>query len=448
MSDRITYLINNLTESPAVEVKNWLNGLQTNDDRARLAKEIIALANNGGGDIFIGFEDKGAGHPEIRPRPGEVEAFSQDGISGLIDRYVNPPFQCRIGLHKREGGEILHPVITVPGDHRTPVMAKRGSPDQRTLRTGTVYVRRPGGSSEPASTQDDWERLLDRLVRARRDEMLDAVRDVLNPPESIAAPSSDLNSWDEESRKLWQHRVDRLPAGDPRRLEAGHWSVSFAISPFREPSIVELNDALAREMPAYSGWPPFTYLHSEPKKPKPAGDTIIAWLVNPDRPLNESPYGTRADFWRVARSGHGYLLNEYQEDAGIYDNDRQSSPVQRDFDWTLPIYRMTEILKFVEALAKRFGEAKADFRVLLRYFGTRNRTLSYHSFEHPPPPSGTCMQSTLESQVGGTVSDLEILLPELVHALLAPIYQQFDFAELPQALVNDEVRGALGYGQR
>ena len=52
MSDRITFLINHLSERQDIEVKNWLNGLQKAADKARLAKEIIALANNGGGDIF------------------------------------------------------------------------------------------------------------------------------------------------------------------------------------------------------------------------------------------------------------------------------------------------------------------------------------------------------------------------------------------------------------
>ena len=152
MSDRITYLINNLTERLDVKAKNWLNGLTTNDDRARLAKEIIALANSGGGDIFIGFDDEGAGHPEIPPELGVPEAFSQDSIADLVKRYANPPCECRVSFHKRNNSTIDHHVITVPGDHRTPIMVKSGSPDQKTLRPGTVYVSRPGGSSELAST--------------------------------------------------------------------------------------------------------------------------------------------------------------------------------------------------------------------------------------------------------------------------------------------------------
>lgn len=449
MRDRIEHLINNLTERLDVEVKNWLNGLQTNDDKAKLAKEIIALANSGGGDIFIGFDDKGVGHPEVPHRPGELEAFSQDSIADLVHKYATPPFQCRIEFRRREGCEVAHPVITVPGDHRTPVMAKRGSPDGNALRQGTVYVRRPGGHSEPARTQDDWEKLLDRLVRARGNEMLDAIRAVLNPPGNVAVADTGLESWDRESRELWQDRIEQLQANDPRRLEHGHWTISFAISPFSEPSIGELNKALEREMPAHSGWPPFTYLHREPKRPKPAGESIIAWLVNPEDPPAGYPDNIDADFWRVARSGHGFLLRDYEEDSVHYARRletrrhqarrQQTSGSQRHFDWILPIYRMTEILKFVEALADRFGEPQAMCRILLRYYGMNNRTLSRRKLSYPPPPVGTCMQSIVESRMECAVSELGPLLPERVHALLAPVYLQFDFAELPQALVNDRV---------
>lgn len=78
-SDRIEHLINNLTERLDVEVKNWLNGPRTNDDKARLAKEIIALANSVGGDIFIGFEDEGAGHTAGMPNLATGTATGNEG---------------------------------------------------------------------------------------------------------------------------------------------------------------------------------------------------------------------------------------------------------------------------------------------------------------------------------------------------------------------------------
>ena len=59
-----------LQEDIEVEVKNWLGGLADNASKASLAKEIIALANSGGGSIFIGFGDQAANPPKIAPAAG------------------------------------------------------------------------------------------------------------------------------------------------------------------------------------------------------------------------------------------------------------------------------------------------------------------------------------------------------------------------------------------
>ena len=47
-------LINEPRETLDVEVKEWLD-LTDNDHRAMIAKEVIALANHGGGFLVIGF---------------------------------------------------------------------------------------------------------------------------------------------------------------------------------------------------------------------------------------------------------------------------------------------------------------------------------------------------------------------------------------------------------
>ena len=433
--NRIIFLINHLSERQDIEVKNWLNGLQEPADKARLAKEIIALANNGGGDIFIGFDDRGEGHPSIQPQPDEFEAFTQDSIAGLIHRYANPPFQCQIGFYNRDGCDITHPVITVPGDHRTPIMAKSGSPDQKTLRTSTVYVRRPGGFSEQATTQDDWEKLLDRLVRARRNEMLDAIRNVLNPPASVEAPDAALESWDQECRERWQGRIRGLPDGHEQRHESGYWTVSFLIEGVTNNlPIAELKKALESEMPSYSGLPPFTYARIGNEKPRPSDDVIEAW------------YGgtPEADYWCIASDGRGFMLRGMEEDSSDYCVNRSPQPQGPSFDWTIPTYRMTEVLKFLEALAGKFASADSCFRLLLRYHGTEGRRLRSHDIRYWHFSESKCLQPTLKAELNNDISQIDTSLPEFVHALLAPIYQQFDFTELPQALVNDVVKKALG----
>lgn len=444
-NDKIQFLINNLAESLEVEVKNWLGGLQTNDEKSKLAKEIIALANNGGGYVFVGFEDEGDGHPEIEPEEGQIEAFSQDAVAAVVARYISPPCQCEVGLYQREGSEILHPVITVPGNHRTPVWAQRGSPDNTTLRTGVVYVRRPGGSSEPAQNQDDWEKVLERLVKARQSEQLDAIREIMNPTSAVVAEAPALEAWKEESELAWQRRLEPLPEHDARCLTSGYWTVSFSIESFENPSLRELNAALEREMPSHSGWPPFTYIHREPLRPVADGDVIEAWLANNHDVDGQAVDADHADFWRVSRDGRGFLLRPMQEDGERYLSNRIPRPEGRFFDWVLPIYRSTEVLKFIEALAHRFSDHNATFDLEISYCGMMGRSLQQHDLRYNLWSEGTCRNDVVSTRLTGPINEIGLSLEEKVYQLLSPVYEQFDFTNLPKNLVDNVVRDALSF---
>lgn len=77
-------------ESLDVEVKEWLD-LTAPDHRAALAKEIIALANHGGGYLVGGFVEQSDGSfAPADPRPPSLNDWSQDAIQGIIAKYVDP----------------------------------------------------------------------------------------------------------------------------------------------------------------------------------------------------------------------------------------------------------------------------------------------------------------------------------------------------------------------
>ncbi len=438
--ETIDFYIDNLHERLDVEVKNWLGGLQSKDAKAKLAKEIIALANHGGGYVFIGFEDKGDGHPEIQPEPGELEAFSQDNIDSIVKRYVTPPCQCETSLHKRNGSEITHPVITVPGEHRTPVWAKRGSPDNKKLQQGTLYIRRPGGSSEPPKTQDDWEKLLDRLVRARGTELLDAFRSVLDTSQEIAAEKPNLDDWDKKSYEEWRKKVADLPKGDGRKHERGYWTVSFSIKPFPKISLNEFWRVINQETPVFSGWPPFT--DQGPLTAKPKGNVIEAWVDSSRSSDASVQNGTRSDFWRLSEDGKGFLLRAMQDYNVFLPEEQMDADLH--FNSAIAIYRMVEVLKFVEALALRFSDENAEFNLRLCYYDIKDRCiLSAAPDRHNQRIGKACEQQNLESRQSGTVAEIGANLQEIIFALLEPICEQFGFAKLEKSQLDKVVSKAL-----
>ena len=428
---QVNALINDLREDIHEEVKNWLNGLASAADKARLAKEIIALANAGGGFVFIGFHDQEPHHP-IAPEDGEAEAFTQDNIASIVAAYVTPQCQCAVRIVSQAGGAINHPVIVVPGGHRTPVFARRGAPDNEILENGKVYVRRPGGNSEHAREQDDWEKLIDRLVRARQTDQLDAIRQILNPPEPRADDDQNeaLEQWINESYASWRAKLEDLDDDDPRRLRSGFWYVAYEIKDFENIDVIELRQQLDRQMPAYSGWPPFTFLHRDGVRPQPHGDVIEAWLGN-DEVLTPD-----ADFWRVSTSGFAFMVRGMQEDEEGYGGQIMPGPPQRVFDWVLPIYRMTEVLQHLRVLAELNNCQRSRFNLHVSYVNTAGRQLWRRGGGFYLGPTAPTNQAMLTSKLSGEISAIAFNINELVWQLLRPIYAQFDFTELDRGLVD------------
>lgn len=435
----IPTLIENLRESREIEVKNWLGGLDGNDHQARLAKEIIAIANSGGGLIFIGFEDEG-GHPSIVPDVGFFEGFTQDAISNLVERYVSPPCQCTVIYQLRISSGVRHPVILVPGRHRVPLFARRGN-DACNLQNGAVYVRRQGGRSEPARTQDDWEVLIDSLVQGRMTDQLNAIREIMHPSDNTLITqedADDLRVWEDNSLVCWNEIVDELQGNDPRRFASGFWTVAYKLSPFEARDLNQINTALRDRMPTFSGWRPFTYLNRDDRRPRPIGQVIQAWL-------GEQDDGRLSDFWRFSGDGYAFLLRPYQEDQAGYGSNINPGPPIPVLDWTLPIYRLVEVFQHMMAMSQEFSQDNARFQIRVRYHGTVNRHLWRRGGDLFLETRGPCLSEQLENAISGNVTELDFNLNENIWRLLSPVYAQFDFAELSRALVDHIVEQALNY---
>jgi hypothetical protein len=366
-------------------------------------------------------------------------------LAGIVHKYVTPACQCHLEFASPTGSEQIHPVIIVPGNHRTPLFAARGGPDNE-LEAAKVYVRRPGGFSEPARTQDDWEKLIERIVKARQTEMLSAFREILDPSSRIIeSDTSTIEDWHIENYGLWNEIVEEFDDDDPRKLQSGHWSVSFSLTPFSAETLAALNSALDREMPKRSGWPPFTYLHRPPVKPVAQGDKIFAYLGEMEDNERPEDRADHCDFWRISRDGKGFMLRPMQEDRAGYPGEIYPRPIGPFFDWTISIYRITEIFLYMKALAERFSEPDGTFQLLINFQNTNGRKLEHSDRRYTLNTGQMCHANFLESGIEGHISDIDPNLVELVWSALAPIYEQFDFQELPKVLVANIVESVLNY---
>lgn len=133
-----------------------------------------------------------------------------------------------------------------------------------------------------------------------------------------------------------------------------------------------------------------------------------------------------------------------QEDREGYMANRYPRPEGPFFDWVLPVYRAVELLKFVQGIAERFSDQNAAFRVQLRYQGTQGRKLEQYSLSYHLSTGQHCEVDMIETVLDGSIFEIENNLEEMVFRLLSPVFEQFEFAELPLALVNNITREVLG----
>jgi hypothetical protein len=173
-------------ESIRVEIKNWLD-LSGPTTRAHIARELLALANAGGGFLIFGFDEVGADFLPAGPQPADLSSYGQDVLNGIVARFVEPGFEVEVELVPRSDGGSIHPVVIVPGDLDTPVRASRDGPDHKHIQINTYYVRRPGPESAPIQTGREWDELLDRCVRTKREVLIERIREIIQGPEAFEA---------------------------------------------------------------------------------------------------------------------------------------------------------------------------------------------------------------------------------------------------------------------
>ena len=419
------------------EYKDWLD-LSENRGRATLAKAAIALANHGGGYIVIGLAEEDDASFTSKAKPENYPEITQDAVNSAVRRYAEPAFQCAMRTVPHHSG-IHHPVIVVPGNLTVPVMSR--SELQGVIQLHRCYIRKPGPLSEEPRTQEEWRTLLNRCVRANRDEMLDAIRAIVtgqveaqNPVPNVA---DELRNFCAAAYARWQELASELPDGSPARFPHGYYEIGLSlVSAIPANSLSELEQRLdVARCVSLTGWPPFLRMDSPEWRPYPYNGFSEAWLGSPATGRTFS-YAAHCDFWRVSREGMLYTIRGYVEDD---DRMHQYGEPGGYVNIVIPIWRIGEALLFAARFAECF-DSDGQIAVFCRFTGLNGRMLA--STDWRILLVGTQISRTgevaLETQI--TLSQVQDNLAEVVHKLLSPLYESFGFYELPFPLVQSELQ--------
>ncbi len=222
----LSELVSGKSEALDVEYKAWMDTSEP-ATRAKLARHIAALANHGGGYLIFGVDDRS--REPMDETMINRSLFSQDAVSSIIKKYLDPRFQVRV--EEAEHAGVRYPVVIVPSHGARPVIAIADGPqvDGKPvgIRQGDIYVRAAGPESVAIRSPDDWAALLDRCLAERGERIAKILRLGLARPSYDVSKASDLlaaaadsvgNTFAEEARQLlptleppYDRRLRNLP---------------------------------------------------------------------------------------------------------------------------------------------------------------------------------------------------------------------------------------------
>jgi transcriptional regulator with XRE-family HTH domain len=444
LTRRLADLLRDPRENLDVELKGWLDIVDNQEHRAVLAKALIALANHGGGFVIIGFEDTENGVKEAQGRPANLAGYTPDTINAVVLGFIEPPFHCDVQIIIQPETGLAYPVITVPGGHQVPIKAKRSGPHERGIQKNLYYIRRPGPQSEPPQTGQEWDALIRRCVANARDDLLDRFRSILAGGGTATPVETDLdrvNRWFEDSLARWKALAEELPSEHGARLQYGHYAIGYqiiGIEPLRVPALLE---ALQRGVVRHTGWPPFWVPTRQEIAPYPFDGNVECWLGRE----NEGRDPAHSDFWRASPHGQLFLIRGYEEDG--WENKR--TPPGTVFDITLPTWRIGEVLLHAASMAKKFEAPQAQIILVVEWTGLTNRELlSFANKRRALLEGYHARQDRYRTNIAVQAEQISDTLPELVYRLVRPLYELFDFFQLPATLVSEELAEMRGTHRR
>ena len=359
-------LVKNPQECLSLELKAWIDP-DTSAGEEKLIKACIAMRNNNGGYILIGF-DNNNGQPTCCPFQDELkEKFHIDKIQRIVSKYASEQFEIKVHYPKTAKLEECV-VIEIPTGIKTPVVTKSSlEPDngKPLVKLNTVYVRSLHANNTPSTTEatwKDWKDLIERCFDNREADIGRFVQRHLtqqnmrelslflartqNIQENSELEKNEMRTFFQDCENkyystLEEKKCDLLPSYGLR--EIGVIIKGETANPYKtNKDFLNLIDSTN---PRYTGWPAWSICHNasnEKSRPRVKDDAWEA-LILPEM-LND------LTFWRVYPSGKFFLLNALQDDTS--DNRPEGLSV---LDFELAILRTGEEIVVALSFAKAMG---------------------------------------------------------------------------------------------
>jgi len=242
------------------------------------------------------------------------------------------------------------------------------------------------------------------------------------PTRGAQISPSNLKAWMQAGRNRWDSLVASLQAEEvPPQYQHGIHSLAYKVQgDFELMSAAEVRNNVREVQKDYTGWP--MWIADQPGEfhPYVYDGLVECWLLN-----RKDPAFGLADFWRASPTGELFLLRNYREDS------HRTFQPGTTIETNQPIRIVAESLLHARRMASKIAGDGASVHFGAVWEGLAGRTLgSWQSGVHPPF-NRTTQQEMYSFFATISVAELASDLPRVVHRLVAPLYEIFNFYQLP-----------------
>lgn len=235
-----------------------------------------------------------------------------------------------------------------------------------------------------------------------------------------------------ESRKRWQALLGDRPCDDPARLPNGFCEVAFSVvAPEVSLSLRDLRDKMEQHsQKSDHSLYPFSDAHF---RARPMGNAIETLYPEQCKRIGDDNLDY---FWHATIDGQFYHVGPYN-----YGNAQASN----DLDIVKPIVCTTLALTYAAIACKNWGNS-VEFFFGCRFTGLYGRELSSTNFRIQMSLSGKyhcCNTDMALETICLQVETMDEELAQVLHRLLLPLYEQFNYFPLGLSHV-EEVLSHLG----
>lgn len=279
----------------------------TSDKRARceLVKDILALANAGGGWLVIGVSETRTAFAHAGVSDEQAASFETTQVNTFLNNYADPPINTRIHKPEVQGKRFV--AIEVPGFPDTPHICQKEYPD--VLTAPTLYVRTANNESAPIKSSADFRAIVERATRNRADSILESVRALLTHG-ALKAELPDREQFEAQAAEARNWCDDQNPHRDKGYgyRESVFYPQSFVRDRF------DLRTLKSMALNAYNdfrGWPFLFASEMRHDLMKVIQDGHQSALIN------RCPWDNSDElhFWQLRQSGMLYVRQVLREDT-------------------------------------------------------------------------------------------------------------------------------------